>query len=85
MNAHNQHNCKYTYIRILVHQLYVTHVSMCCECHDNRQVLVCAPSNIAVDQLTEKIHRTGLKVCLSCYCYICACKHVLLNSLHLSF
>lgn len=26
------------------------------------QVLVCAPSNIAVDQLTEKIHRTGLKV-----------------------
>jgi hypothetical protein len=28
------------------------------------QVLVCAPSNIAVDQLTEKIHRTGLKVIL---------------------
>lgn len=28
-----------------------------------RPVLVCAPSNIAVDQLTEKIHRTGLKVC----------------------
>ena len=26
------------------------------------QVLVCAPSNIAVDQLTEKIHRAGLKV-----------------------
>ncbi|KJE92717.1 hypothetical protein CAOG_08730 [Capsaspora owczarzaki ATCC 30864] len=26
------------------------------------QVLVCAPSNIAVDQLTERIHRTGLKV-----------------------
>ena len=26
------------------------------------QVLVCAPSNIAVDQLTEKIHKTGLKV-----------------------
>ena len=26
------------------------------------QVLVCAPSNIAVDQLTEKIHSTGLKV-----------------------
>ena len=24
--------------------------------------LVCAPSNIAVDQLTEKIHKTGLKV-----------------------
>lgn len=28
----------------------------------NGQVLVCAPSNIAVDQLAEKIHRTGLKV-----------------------
>lgn len=26
------------------------------------QVLVCAPSNVAVDQLTEKIHQTGLKV-----------------------
>jgi len=26
------------------------------------QVLVCAPSNIAVDHLAEKIHRTGLKV-----------------------
>jgi len=25
-------------------------------------VLVCAPSNIAVNQLTEKIHKTGLKV-----------------------
>ncbi|KAG8968277.1 hypothetical protein FRC03_008143 [Tulasnella sp. 419] len=25
------------------------------------QVLVCAPSNVAVDQLTEKIHATGLK------------------------
>ncbi|GAC97823.1 DNA-binding protein SMUBP-2 [Pseudozyma hubeiensis SY62] len=25
-------------------------------------VLVCAPSNVAVDQLTEKIHKTGLKV-----------------------
>ncbi|KAK9455197.1 P-loop containing nucleoside triphosphate hydrolase protein [Dipodascopsis uninucleata] len=25
------------------------------------KVLVCAPSNVAVDQLTEKIHRTGLK------------------------
>ena len=32
-----------------------------------RQVLVCAPSNIAVDQLTEKIHRTGLKVIFA-YC-----------------
>ncbi|KAJ3027881.1 UNVERIFIED_CONTAM: hypothetical protein HDU68_002909 [Siphonaria sp. JEL0065] len=26
------------------------------------QILVCAPSNVAVDQLTEKIHKTGLKV-----------------------
>lgn len=26
------------------------------------QVLVCAPSNVAVDQLTEKIHSTSLKV-----------------------
>nr|XP_027195378.1 regulator of nonsense transcripts 1-like [Dermatophagoides pteronyssinus] len=29
-------------------------------------VLVCAPSNIAVDQLTEKIHLTGLKVVRIC-------------------
>jgi regulator of nonsense transcripts 1 len=26
------------------------------------QILVCAPSNVAVDHLTSKIHRTGLKV-----------------------
>jgi regulator of nonsense transcripts 1 len=26
------------------------------------QVLVCAPSNVAVDQLTEKIAKTNLKV-----------------------
>jgi regulator of nonsense transcripts 1 len=26
------------------------------------QVLVCAPSNVAVDHLTAKIHVTGLKV-----------------------
>ncbi|KAJ1649304.1 ATP-dependent RNA helicase, partial [Dispira simplex] len=26
------------------------------------QVLVCAPSNVAVDQLTEKVNRTGLKI-----------------------
>jgi superfamily II DNA or RNA helicase len=26
------------------------------------QILVCAPSNIAVDQLTAKIHASGLKV-----------------------
>lgn len=30
------------------------------------QVMVCAPSNIAVDQLTEKIHKTGLKVVRLC-------------------
>ena len=29
---------------------------------EKHQVLVCAPSNVAVDQLTERIHRTGLKV-----------------------
>ncbi len=28
------------------------------------QVLVCAPSNVAVDQLAEKISATGLKVCV---------------------
>ena len=27
---------------------------------------MCAPSNIAVDQLTEKIHKTGLKVVRLC-------------------
>lgn len=30
------------------------------------QVLVCAPSNVAVDQLTEKIHKTGLRVVRIC-------------------
>jgi regulator of nonsense transcripts 1 len=29
---------------------------------DMGQVLVCAPSNVAVDQLCAKIHGTGLKV-----------------------
>ena len=29
-------------------------------------VLVCAPSNIAVDQLAEKLHKTGLKVVRLC-------------------
>lgn len=33
---------------------------------NNGPVLVCAPSNIAVDQLTEKIHLTGLKVVRLC-------------------
>eukprot|EP01022_Parablepharisma_sp_SALTPOND_P016227 TRINITY_DN234_c0_g2_i1.p2 TRINITY_DN234_c0_g2~~TRINITY_DN234_c0_g2_i1.p2 ORF type:complete len:1040 (+),score=86.45 TRINITY_DN234_c0_g2_i1:3145-6264(+) len=32
----------------------------------NNPVLVCAPSNIAVDQLTEKIHASGLKVVRLC-------------------
>ena len=30
------------------------------------KILVCAPSNIAVDQLTEKINGTGLKVVRLC-------------------
>lgn len=30
------------------------------------QILVCAPSNIVVDQLAEKIHNTGLKVVRIC-------------------
>jgi regulator of nonsense transcripts 1 len=30
------------------------------------QILVCAPSNVAVDQLTEKIHATGLRVVRLC-------------------
>jgi len=30
------------------------------------QTLVCAPSNVAVDQLTEKIHQTGLRVVRFC-------------------
>ena len=30
------------------------------------QVLVCAPSNVAVDQLTEKIHNAGLRVVRLC-------------------
>ncbi|KAK7481622.1 hypothetical protein BaRGS_00027138 [Batillaria attramentaria] len=33
---------------------------------NNGPMLVCAPSNIAVDQLTEKIHKTGLKVVRLC-------------------
>ena len=30
------------------------------------KTLVCAPSNVAVDQLTEKVHQTGLKVVRFC-------------------
>ncbi|KAJ3441452.1 regulator of nonsense transcripts 1-like protein [Anaeramoeba flamelloides] len=33
---------------------------------DKKKILVCAPSNVAVDQLTEKIHATGLKVVRLC-------------------
>ena len=31
------------------------------------QILVCAPSNVAVDQLTEKIHASGTRVILFIY------------------
>ena len=31
----------------------------------SKQILVCAPSNVAVDQLAEKVAATGLKVWLS--------------------
>ncbi|KAL0490416.1 regulator of nonsense transcript [Acrasis kona] len=34
--------------------------------NQGQKVLVCAPSNVAVDQLTEKIHSTGLKVVRLC-------------------
>lgn len=34
--------------------------------HPGQQILVCAPSNVAVDQLTEKINATGLKVVRLC-------------------
>lgn len=37
-------------------------------------VLVCAPSNTAVDQLTEKIHKTGLKVRTS---VLCLCSRII--------
>jgi hypothetical protein len=40
-------------------------ISFCYYTYDNKffcQVLVCAPSNVAVDQLAEKISATGLKV-----------------------
>ena len=33
-----------------------------CATNPGKQVLVTAPSNVAVDQLTEHVHRTGLKV-----------------------
>lgn len=35
------------------------------------QVLVCAPSNVAVDQLAEKISATGLKVTRSLILWDC--------------
>lgn len=46
---------------ILWHHSSVSLVHVSC-----RPVLVCAPSNIAVDQLTEKIDKTGLKVVRLC-------------------
>lgn len=39
---------------------------LCDACVSCSPVLVCAPSNIAVDQLTEKIDKTGLKVVRLC-------------------
>ena len=35
---------------------------LCKQQRSGEKVLVCAPSNVAVDQLAEKIHSTGLKV-----------------------
>ncbi|CAG8512348.1 11996_t:CDS:2 [Cetraspora pellucida] len=47
------------------------------------QVLVCALSNIAVDQLTEKIHATGLKVvCLTAKSHEALDSPVLFLTLH---
>ena len=45
-------------------QIFAAEVCVCvCVCvRACVQVLVTAPSNVAVDHLTEKIHRTGLKV-----------------------
>ncbi|CAJ0561710.1 unnamed protein product, partial [Mesorhabditis spiculigera] len=40
----------------------VYHLATGVDGEHRQQVLVCAPSNIAVDQLAERIHRTGLKV-----------------------
>eukprot|EP00916_Digyalum_oweni_P024331 GHVL01040223.1.p1 GENE.GHVL01040223.1~~GHVL01040223.1.p1 ORF type:complete len:1030 (+),score=215.97 GHVL01040223.1:85-3174(+) len=34
--------------------------------NEGAQTLVCAPSNVAVDQLAERIHKTGLKVVRLC-------------------
>ena len=47
---------------------YYAHSNTCIHAntHTHSQILVCAPSNIAVDQLTEKIHRTKLKVVRLC-------------------
>jgi regulator of nonsense transcripts 1 len=40
----------------------VYHLSQMSQSKKMGQILVCAPSNVAVDHLTEKIHQTGLKV-----------------------
>ena len=31
-----------------------------------KQILVCAPSNVVVDMLTQKIHQTGLNIVRFC-------------------
>ena len=36
------------------------------QAHRGDKVLVCAPSNVAVDQIAEKIYQTGLKVLRVC-------------------
>lgn len=51
--------CKSTRQKFIAHKLLFLLIF-------SRPVLVCAPSNIAVDQLTEKIHQTGLKVVRLC-------------------
>lgn len=46
-------------------------ISFCYYTYDYKffcQVLVCAPSNVAVDQLAEKISATGLKVMKKSFC-----------------
>jgi hypothetical protein len=60
---------------ILIYLPMISQISWDCLCNfilysfeliegNHIQVLVCAPSNVAVDQLAEKISATGLKVCV---------------------
>ena len=44
----------------------VTSASIVYHMARTNKIMVCAPSNIAVDQLTEKIHQTGVKVVRLC-------------------